>query len=553
MKRNRLCLIAFLLILSLPFCLAYEEKLYDDWLYSGNSSTTSKSTNFTLYINDDELSVMLILPFGSVIVQNASCTERNNLSICYLGTAFGYYEPGRYDSRYGTTFTRWTLLASLSDMNITRSFEKTEMLVGQSSKVTVTMIGSGEAVSENVSYWEYYPTDMFSIMPGACIFTNNNITWTGRIYPAQTKECSYTLVAKKNGSYSSTMNVQYYDGMNQKGFTDTKTITVLPKRMTAEVAYPKNISVGTEFNLSITLYALENITVQYFEVQIPPGYNVLSQYNVEGRQDDVRSVKIYTYTGKIDKDKNASIRFELRAEANGNRTLKTRTHYLLPSFYEEFQNEYTLSSAIPAPYIRLSKTQFSQGDNTVEVFAVNPSEAVFNTIFLSANSPLAAEASEDFQYLKPNTHQSFNYRFNAVEGVYKLNISLSYSSEFLERFTINKLFTITVGNAQNPETGSNPTGGDTTSPGTATGQGSTNQASQGSHTTGGSNQTTLEKAASILGMKVVGSTKTWYMIAGVIGVLFLITTVMNIIISTRKHKFKEGQEPIVDMNQRKPL
>lgn len=189
-------------------------------------------------------------PAGGLIVENGACKPNNVFKVCINRANFSHKNITTYVYYYEIDTTIYKLTGSLSTSS---KATLSSLLQGESTELTITITNPTDFDITNIIL-SYDLTPFYVDAIKGCELNGNQILWKGSLQTKYDKTCSLTITANKEGKYSLSGNLSYFNGFeNEKETTNATVITVLPKQLKVSQSVDKNIEVRKPFYFNISL------------------------------------------------------------------------------------------------------------------------------------------------------------------------------------------------------------------------------------------------------------------------------------------------------------
>lgn len=281
-----LIIFSLFILLLIKDASAQVKTVYDGWLYTGNSSKTSAGESFTLFLDDSKMLASVKFGDGRIFLvrQNQSETK-SGMTVSFLGTRFGYYDPRR-PSSYGT-YTEYdeahiVISVEVANIDFKLVLSKNEVEVGSAAVVNATFLNNGTKTAENIVYIASFPSSVKITNMQGCDFKGDYVEWKGSLLSYQKAGCSLTLLALQPDTISAIAVLNYSDGSGN--ISIAKNINLKVKDYLLDIKnqlnkYNKSMDVGDIVNLSINLTNIDlknNIEVD-FSLSIAGGLQIIDK------------------------------------------------------------------------------------------------------------------------------------------------------------------------------------------------------------------------------------------------------------------------------------
>ena len=243
-------LLLFLLILILFLPIAFAETK----IFSGNVITdTDKVIDngiFRFTYDENSKKAFVQTPATGLIVDNGACKSNAIFRVCINRANFSHKNITTYVFYYELNVDIYKLTGSLSA--ITKSTLNT-LIQGESTELSITITNPTDFDILNIVF-NYDLTPFYIQEVKGCELNERQLLWNGSLKPKYDKTCTATIVAEKEGSYSLTGNISYFNGYEtEKKKTDSITIKILPKQLKVSYIIDKDIEIKKPFYINISL------------------------------------------------------------------------------------------------------------------------------------------------------------------------------------------------------------------------------------------------------------------------------------------------------------
>ena len=440
MVKKRLFWIVFLLFLPSALSLT-EESLYSGIVRGGQTITTD---NFEFYFQVAPEGGVLIEYNGQrTIVLESSCKIKDGLNFCVGNISFAYRNVTVWQDIYETTAE---ISAMKGELGITKTIEKTTLMIGETSDVELFLENTGSKEIQNVVFKDSYPTSIGIADVVGCSFNrnNNSVEWKGDMKSNVKQTCSYTLKGLSAVEYDSKAEASYFDGITaQNAYSDEVEITVQNYSLYVEHNLNKSsLEIGSFVNVS---FALENIndgdiSVQSFKIDVPTGFKIIKKDSGLNKQGQVLSWK-----GSLASNEVKNFTVELQAVRTGDTPIYIEEKYKAGEFTRQFKKpiETEVYCDCLAINHEISGKVVPGEEILFRVYLLNPSYINnFKDVKISvfSNIPFAEQVSNYIQALdKKKSLILYDYKINVpVEGSYYYNLTIGYKSDYGQYFKVVK-------------------------------------------------------------------------------------------------------------------
>lgn len=412
MKKKRLIFIICIFLLPSVSAL-YQEERYTGTVYPGENATIDNQT-FTFNLGSRTEMISIVTPSGGLIVKQGECIIKDFYNICFDGTEFWYHNYTLDKEYFKAKVSVYEILAKIE---ITRTIEDEEPLIGKETRIDVTFKNTGDRDAANFIYKDDFPSEFVITEVTNCKIEGNDVRWYGTLTTGLEKTCSYKFKALNKTTFSSNAVVQYNKGNKIETVNSTSIkITVPDYQLNISMRLTDNdIYVGERTNLTITLRNInseKNIQVTSFKISIPIGLKV--PYVVDGMRQDFNK---YVWSSTLtQEDKSIKFFFEnIKAEKPGYYDLISNAAFLIDNVRKEIKNTARLKVRVigeeievveiieegPSADINLSIESDEEG--AIEEKIVIETEKTNTTITMSSEENVSERKEEGIKKIKKDS------------------------------------------------------------------------------------------------------------------------------------------------------
>ncbi len=428
----------FLILAATAQAAIYEEQIFSEKLASSGAYTASNGENFTIAFLGDYVNIGL--PSGALIVKNDTCEASGIYDVCLMINEFSHYNltgPERVVNKRSVT-----IKTRVAKLNLTREIEKMEFWIGDETEARMRIQNIGERPA-TVSFLDNF-SDAFDVaLPLTCDARGNMVTWKGELKGNEVVTCNYRIKAEKAGTFSSSAVASYHNGVAEKAETDRKTLNVkdFPLQLRSNIS-GQSLRLGSEATAGFAINATENMTVKSLKIVLPEGLRLLGWNGISKIGDGTLE-----YEGALNSGGGHEFAVSFAAEKTGTLPIIETTRLFLTDrrISQEFEREIKVNVSVEGLYARIVKSNFSRGENTLDIFVVNPSNQDFYGVKLAIGTSLPLAKNEAaFSKVSLLGHEEFSEGFDAAPGEYPVTTTLAYSSIYGETFSVVKSENVTV-------------------------------------------------------------------------------------------------------------
>ncbi len=434
--------ICILFIISLAV-LAYAEedaqkpqKIFDDYVKSGDSFKAGKIKFETLWVDP---SMLITFEGNSLNVPLGECRYLSPFNICLNKTRQllnGEVLPAPIHSEDVETEMLVQVYAKLASLELTRDFGKQKLLIDEETTVRVEIKNTGLADATDVVFEDDYPSAVEVKKASGCDIDNNKVVWTGTLRKGNGFKCEYTIKAVKDKSFTSTASLEYYNGIDKKKVSDTAKLVILEKVIKPAIDLSATrLTIGDMLSILINLSNNynETININKMAVSLPGSLKILDRGGLSDSN---------TWKGSISAGESQVFMLKAQAVRTGEYKVSLYAEYLASGVRQNAseQSRFKTSSNLDVEIAPNLDDQLKVGqEGSFMIKLINPSQEkplLDLEANISSDLPGFKNTSvEKDQLGRNNELVVLDTRYTPEQaGNYYLNISVSYRSEFREKF-----------------------------------------------------------------------------------------------------------------------
>jgi len=441
-KRYVILLLSSFLILCLISNVFAYEVIFNDWVESGKSIKLGDYKIKPIYNERN-----MIINIGDTIeyISEEKCMISRPFKICYNDTQFlidGDVVPDDMNSDDMDTEMKLEIFGLIADLELTRTFENETILINQDVLVEVLIENIGDEDATEVSYSDDYPASLKVSDADGCEMDDNEITWEGMIREGQIVECSYTLTGRKENTFSSIAELEYYNGMDEEKTTDN-TKLIIPEPLIS-IELDMNSSKTTPggrviLDINLTNNHESPVEITRLDFILPVGLEVV---------DAPDFTKDLDYSGMIEDTLDFSVILESvmsgRHLINLSISFETGSvrQWTTKSKSVESINYLVLELNGNMPDIRPN----TEGELSIDLFNPGTQSAYQIKTEISSDIPgfKAFSITKDEIGKKNQVNMHKGPIISESEGDYHIDINTSYENSYSETFRIDQRLEFTV-------------------------------------------------------------------------------------------------------------
>ncbi len=461
MQKEVFIYITLMLLIIIPSTYAADEKeIYSGTICSNQINIVNISNEiFSFSLSSAHDKAIITLPTNSyVIVKNGSCETTENYKICVSNPEFWYHNTTLDDDIYKMPIKIYSFLLATTEIELTRTVETTEFLIGEQTKIEITLKNTGNVDATNIVYSDPIPTSFAITQISDCVVytnsTHRTVKWYGSLKGDMEKKCFYKIKALQNATFKSQASIVYNNGVKiVKSNSEVSTITIPNYQLNMILTLDKNeVKMGQEANLNINLTNINNdnsITITSFKITIPDELDISTppKYLIQGYKE-------LSWEGKLAKGETKIFNIKLKSEYLGNHTLKPKASFIINNIRKDVEKSIILNSYGDTllMLLRVSKEIPSSEKLNIPVTIKNPSSTnSFKDIELIIESelpdfikitrkidnlkPLELKEIKDIYFTSPDVAGKKNY---------SVNLKIIYKSDYNQILETNQEKIVTV-------------------------------------------------------------------------------------------------------------
>lgn len=242
--------LAIILMLFLSLQVAYAEtQIFSGKVITGENKVIDGGI-FKFTYDENSKKAFVDTPAGGLIVENGACKPNSVFRVCINRANFSHKDIATYVYYYEIDTTIYKLTGSLSTSS---KAALASLLQNEQTEVTITITNPTDFDIKNIVF--SYNLANFSVIGAkGCELNDNVLQWKGSLQSKYDKTCIATIYSDKEGKYSLSGNLSYFNGFEtEKKTTDALSITVLPKQLKVSNILDKNIEAKKPFYFNISL------------------------------------------------------------------------------------------------------------------------------------------------------------------------------------------------------------------------------------------------------------------------------------------------------------
>ena len=366
---RRLIIFAFLWSIIIPAAIA-ETEIFKGSVITNSDLVVGQST---FKVNYDEKSnkVLVQTPAVSMIIDNGDCKSNDMFRICILGANFSDRNITTYISYYKVDLQIFQLTGKIV---ADRKNSMDTMLPGQQSVFTITLKNPTDFPITKISYSDdLSPFNVLQV--NGCSLNGNVMYWKGSIAPKYDKTCTALIAAVRQGSFSLSANISYFNSYETINETEKPVlIKVLPKQINATYKMDAIIEAGTPFHFNISLKNVNpDEKIDYSAtVELPKTIELLKD-----APGFLKTGNILKQVSVLEPGSTKNFSIYLVAKTNSNDSIKVSYDYTIDSVKDLINDELYPNPIEPEPLINMTGESdvLAEGQKFVaQVKILNPSK-----------------------------------------------------------------------------------------------------------------------------------------------------------------------------------
>lgn len=464
-KRGVISVILFMLVVFLLafFVHADQTTIFDGTLYHGETVKVGE-VEYTATFKPGMATFLSQTGFG-LIVYNDTCEEKDNVLFCINDIVWDYKNASTDREYY---YGEVEIYQNTAEVDIDRVFDDTEITLGESMEIIVTLENTGEAPAKNIVYKDTYEDFQILYASEPCYIKGYSVYFEiFQLLVEDKKSCKYKVKALATKEFESKATVTYHNNIEVvEEESNGKDITINPTLLELNLTTDKDIvEVGENLTMFINLTNDEDDDFSgSMNINIPSAFKLLKKGYGLYYQAGMPSWK-----GTIDEDETKGFAIVLEARKAGVHDINLETSF----FYKLKLMKSQVSKTIKVNDVNLTinsnlKDRYESGETVnIKLFANNPLSLIsFRNIDIDSKSSL-----EDFVFTKSKSELAPGTSFELLNTAIKipevtkktnfpLIINLDYNTEFFQPISRKETLDFIVvpeGYVESEETGDNKT------------------------------------------------------------------------------------------------
>jgi hypothetical protein len=406
-----------------------EVELYHKWV---RSDSTIKIGDTRLIAKWNDPVLLMTIGTGYLSLEKGSCGSVEPLRVCFNSTRLikdGVVMPDDIHSSDVIVEMDITVYGLIADVNLSQSFEKRTLVIGESTEVTVRFANTGATDATAVRFSEEYPAAFSVTDVDGCSQSGTTISWNGTMHREQQETCTYLLRALTDKRYNAKAEVRYFNGVEDKAVTNVQLIEVLKSPLA--VAWKVNASkilIGDNFTVNVSITNTHNETIVIDAVELT--------------STGMTNNRVLTlFHGELAAGESSNATLSFIAARSGEQNLSLRGRYLANDVPQtlEAARKILVSSDLSVEILSSISTLPLGKPAKLSVQLINPSTIrELGTVSGTVTSNLPGfenKTSSVEQLARKNGMTLLDQMYTPqVLGQYFLNISVTYESAFGEVF-----------------------------------------------------------------------------------------------------------------------
>ena len=361
--------IIMVLFLSFPFAYA-ETQIFSGKVITGADKAVDGNV-FRFTYDENSKKAFVQTPSGGLIVDNGACKPNNVFRVCINSANFSHKNITTYVYYYEVDTTIYKLTGSLSASS---KAALASLLQNEQAEITITVANPTDFEITNIVL--NYNLENFSIIEAkGCELNGNILQWKGSLQSKYDKICTAIISAGKDGKYSLSGNLSYFNGFEtEKKTTDALAITILPKQLRANQLIDKNIEVKKPFYLNLSLknaHSSEEMS-GFSAITLPSHVSLIK--DVPAFEKNAKVLK-RSLILKLGEEINYSLYLE--KTSGGQQPISLSFAYTIKGIKEEVENRTFVDVITPEPAIKPPEPEAKQENpnETINLTAASEAQA----------------------------------------------------------------------------------------------------------------------------------------------------------------------------------
>ena len=444
-------LAVFFFMLAIVLTIAYAET----GIFSGKIITDYEKIidgkSFKFLYDEPTNKVFVQTPLGALIVENGACNSNGAFKVCVHSANFSYKNITTYVFYYEVDASIYKLTGSLSTNS--SNANPSTVLQGELFQFTRTITNPTNFDITSIAYKEDLSPFAVTEAKG-CDLDGSSISWKGSLKSKYDKTCTATLIGNKEGSYSLSGLLTYFNSFETENKTSSAVnVKVLPKQLKVTQTIDKIVEIKRPFYINMSLKNIndaESIDAD-ITIDIPNKINLLKNLPDFSSELDVLRRRVKLQAGY---EFNYSLYLNIMPE---NQMPVTQTFdYTIKSVRDKIENSTYFASEELKPIIELSSEYpiLAAGQKFILFVKIKNPNLLNRITDIKAklNVPYNEEVAQSLSILMPNeTYPIINSRLEIPKsadigpGNQTIQINVGIEYKFYDALkSVNKSFELKI-------------------------------------------------------------------------------------------------------------
>jgi len=425
---------------------SFANPIFNEWIESGDDF---KAGDYKLQVMWTDDSAYLTGDGYNLDVPLEDCRSYAPFKVCFNDTRLvkdGEVVPDTINDPNVDTEMYLYVYAIIADVKLKRTIGETDLAINEETDVKVVMTNNGSLDATEVEFEDSYPDAIQVSDVEGCTLDDNTVKWTGILRKNAEVKCEYLLTAMEKKSFSSTAEIEYYNGIDDEKLSDKQSFSI--SDLALEISIDANRSKLISADMALVDVVLTNEANSIIEnaavkFDLPKGLKII---DVGILNPDL------SWSGDIEDTLN--ITFEVQAVRTGDQILSLSIDYEIEGIEQTVSDKKTfkIESDVTAELTNNIEDLRIGEDGKFEITIFNPGSTIYNIVARSSS-----DAFEDVLMRKDKIglRNSFtvldeNIKFDEP-GTHIINLSVTYENDLGEKFNIKDSYEFTISTKVNKQ------------------------------------------------------------------------------------------------------
>ncbi|MBU1029626.1 MAG: hypothetical protein ABIC91_00160 [Nanoarchaeota archaeon] len=435
--------IIVLIIILMSTSVSAFEKLYDKYVYEGDTFTVEQDVYYSA-LTIDKRTLILHKNTELFFIKNGTCEETTYYQYCFMGLKLDIPTYGRWNQeRFAwDSAIKVEIYSKKPSLEVTRTISETKVDLGEKAKISIEIKNNGKLRIDNIFFQEVIPkgVEIVSQRYDYLELKDRTFVWKGYLYPNETISFSYsvkTISYNKTEFSSATVSYHYEELDYTKGLSKL-TLEVDSPYTYSEEFKPADLNWGETMTYTMTVKNTDEkdrLNLD-FNLQIPKDFEIISYPLYLSRSSS------FHHTESLKPGESFSMTFKFKSSYAGVFQSVVKNALTIRDEVYEKNKVYIMTIRAPElkPSIVLSKKEVLEGGPyTVFAYIENPSGVNYYDVKGVLKSDLFGEREISLGIISPNKKgKLIEEQLRAIpvdkETIFNISFEGSYRTHLYQSF-----------------------------------------------------------------------------------------------------------------------